>query len=416
MSAPAPTASASYAAEVARLLWPEPWEAPRMTRSRRRGPAGPGTRDVYLFPSGGRPRLLVPADLPGSSVMVRRLGGSRAGLVGPARRVLERSLRSPAFPLLGWPRLTVSGGGPDADSIERHLGASLGTDVRVGVLLGTRRVNQKPVLQVFASDGSVLGYAKVGHNDLTADLVRREAQALASVAAHRPRTFRVPEVLHHGRWSGLEVLVMSALPSGGRASERQRLAAAREVADLDGRTLTTLADSEHLTRLLERVLGVGGGTGGAAAERVLDAVEVLAERHGGDVVALGGWHGDWGHWNMGVTDGVLHVWDWERHEPRVPVGFDELHFAAQSVRPGQRAAAQQQRSFLASVDGLLAALDVPSERRHLTLLLYLADMATRYLEALEHGATPALRLRTDWITSLLEDQLREPRPVPNGAP
>ncbi len=51
MSAPAPTASASYAAEVTRLLWPEPWEAPRMTRSRRRGPAGPGTRDVYLFPA-----------------------------------------------------------------------------------------------------------------------------------------------------------------------------------------------------------------------------------------------------------------------------------------------------------------------------------------------------------------------------
>ncbi len=405
-----PTASASYAAEVARLLWPEPWDAPRVTRSRRRTPAG--RRDVYLFPTGGSPRLLVPADLPGSSVMVRRLGGPRAGLARPARRVLEASLRTRAFPLLGWPRLSVQSSDPAADSIERHLSASLGTDVRVGVLLGTRRVNQKPVLQVFGADGSVVGYAKVGHNDLTADLVRREAEALVSVAAQLPRTFVVPQVLHHGRWSGLEVLVMSALPTGTRANDTQRTTAAREVADLGGRAQVTVADSEHLTRLLDRVLRVDGDPRGA---RLLDAVETLAERHGGDVVELGGWHGDWGHWNMGVTDGVLHVWDWERHEAHVPVGFDELHFAAQAVRPGQRAAPAQQRDFLASVDGRLAALDVPRERRHLTLLLYLADLATRYLEALEHGATPALRLRTDWITSLLEAQLDEHRTSPNGA-
>ncbi|CAM3582474.1 hypothetical protein [Nocardioides zeicaulis] len=406
-----PTASTTYAAEVARLLWPEPWDEPRVTRSRRRAPEG--RRDVYLFPTVGRPRLLVPADLPGSSVMVRRLGGPRSGLARPARRVLEASLRTRAFPLLGWPRLTVQGGDPAADSIERHLSESLGTEVRVGVLLGTRRVNQKPVLQVFGADGAVLGYAKVGHNDLTADLVRQEAAALVSVAAQQPRTFVVPEVLHHGRWSGLEVLVMSALPTGTRAGTAQRVAAAREVADLGGRTQTTVATGDHLTRLLGRVLGVEGD---ARGERVLDAVETLAERHGDDVVELGGWHGDWGHWNMGVTDGVLHVWDWERHEQHVPVGFDELHFAAQAVRPGQRAAGQQERDFLASVDGRLAALGVPAERRRLTLLLYLADMATRYLEALEHGATPALRLRTDWITSLLEVQLGEHRPVTNGAP
>jgi len=68
-----------------------------------------------------------------------------------------------------------------------------------------------------------------------------------------------------------------------------------------------------------------------------------------------------------------------------------------------------------SVDPLLAALDVPRDQRHVTLLLYLAEMGARYLEALGHGATPVLQLRTRWVISLLEQQLRHPRLAPNGA-
>ena len=59
-SAPA-DASASYAAEVARLLWPDPWEAPYVTRVRHR--PGLPHRDAYLFPSERRPRLLVGSKL-----------------------------------------------------------------------------------------------------------------------------------------------------------------------------------------------------------------------------------------------------------------------------------------------------------------------------------------------------------------
>jgi len=54
--------SASYAVEVARLLWPEPWDEPYVTRSRSGDRAA--HRDAYIFPSRARPRLLVPADLP----------------------------------------------------------------------------------------------------------------------------------------------------------------------------------------------------------------------------------------------------------------------------------------------------------------------------------------------------------------
>ena len=72
------------------------------------------------------------------------------------------------------------------------------------------------------------------------------------------------------------------------------------------------------------------------------ASTTIERRHGGDRVSLGGWHGDWGRWNMGMGDGVLQLWDWERYDAEVPIGFDALHFAAQSVRPGEREERRQE--------------------------------------------------------------------------
>jgi hypothetical protein len=401
-------ASASYAAEVARLLWPEPWDAPYITRSRHR--AGLAHRDAYLFPSEQRPRLLVPADLPSSSTMIRRLGSGRSPLARPVRSLLERSVRSPAFSWARWPMLRVPGADSGADSIERHLAECLGTDVRVGILLGTRRVNQKPVLQVFRLDGTILGYAKVGHNDLTAELVRREADALTTVGSHLPHSFRLPRLLHHGRWAGLEILVISPLTTSPRVpvTRTARLSATRELAGLTGTTRRPLAESEFWSRLSGTAALLARATDG---HRLQAGIRTIEDHHGADLVSLGGWHGDWGHWNMGMADGILQVWDWERYDPAVPVGFDSLHFAAQSVRPGERQARRQETTFLGSVPVRLAELGVKPDQHDLTLRLYLIEIAVRYVDALTHGATPALKRRTAWVLSLLEQLGDHPQPA-----
>jgi hypothetical protein len=400
--------SASYAVEVARLLWPPPWEAPRVTRG---GDQVVGTcRDAYLFPTERRPRLLVPADLPGASTMLRRLGADRSALAGPARQVLRRAVRARAFPLLGWPMLRVQGDDPDADSVEGYLSRSLRTDVRVGVLLGTRRANQKPVLQVFSRDGTVLGYAKVGHNDLTAGLVRREAAAVATVGLHLPRSFRLPEVLHEGRWAGLEVLVLSPLTTDrGHAVPRPALVAAmREVAWLVGVADAPLAESGFWSRIRGAASAFADGPD---SRRLQHAVSALEQQDGAHPVGLGGWHGDWGPWNMGTAHGELQVWDWERYDPEVPLGFDALHFGAQGVRPGDRAERRQERAFLRSVPSCLAELGVHPAQHDLTLRLYLVEIAVRYLDALRGGATPALRRRTSWVLTLLEHLTDQTRSV-----
>lgn len=412
---PAPAAaSASYAAEVARLLWPEPWDAPYVTR-RRRG-AGPAHRDAYLFPSERRPRMLVPADLPGSSSMLQRLGDGRAAWAGPVRTILERSVRSRAFALAGWPMLRVPATDPSADSIERHLARCLQTEVRVGVLLGTRRANQKPVLQIFDRAGTVLGYAKVGHNDLTAALVRREAAALSTLATLGPRSFDVPRVLHHAAWAGLEVLVMSPLPTDPRVQVTQatRTTAMRELTSLAGTTHTSVATSSFWARIRTTTDQLGRT---AYGPRLQAARRTLEERDGDQILAVGCWHGDWGHWNMGMGAGALQVWDWERFDSDVPVGLDGVHFAAQGVVAGGRDERRQEADFLGAVPPILTALGVEPARHDLTLDLYLLEIANRYADLLTHGANAPLERRTSWVLSLLETRLRSRRPgSPKGRP
>lgn len=395
---------ASYAVDVARLLWPDPWGAPEITRRRHRPALG--SRDAYIFPSRRQPRVLVPADVPDSANMLRRLGSGHSALAAPARSILVRSVRSWAFPLARWPMLQVRGADPAADSIERALAECVGTDVRVGVLLGTRRVNQKPVLQVFRLDGAVLGYAKLGHNELTTSLVRGEADALTRIGALLPRSFRVPQVLHHTRWSGLEVLVISALATTGEpVTHCARISATREISGLTGTTSRPLAESDYWSRRRAAI---------ARLEETPDSIRVAAlaravdERHGADVLTWGGWHGDWGAWNMGMGETALQIWDWERYDAEVPIGFDALHFAAQAVRPVRRDRRRQEAAFLDAVPHLLDELGVRAPRREPTLHLYLLEMALRYTDAQRHGATPALQCRTAWVLSLLERQLGTP--------
>lgn len=397
----------SYAADVAGLLWPEPWSAPQVVRRRaHRGEV----RDAYVLPSLGRPRVLVPADVPGAAVMVRRLGSGHSVASGPARRALELALRSRVLAAVRWPVLRVTSSAVNRESVETHLGERLGTDVRVGVILGTRRVNQKPVLQVFDRSGHVLGFAKIGHNPLTADLVRREAASLQAVRDAGPRSFGVPEVLAHDTWAGLEVLLLSPLVTDPDlpVPASLRLEAMREVSRLTGSAERTVAGSGFWTRLradADRLSDTAPGAGLASA------VLAVEDRHGGETIELGAWHGDWGHWNQGLGDDGLLIWDWERFDAEVPVGFDALHHAAQLVRPGERDAGRQESDFLAATPRLLDDLGVPSARHALTLRLYLLEIAVRYADALTHGATPALTRRTAWVHALLERQLAAPHPA-----
>lgn len=405
-------ASTSYATEIAALLWPRPWSRPRSTRS---GAAQAAAhRDMYVFPSRRRPRLLVPADLPGAAVMLQRLGNDRTTFVGPMRRALRSTVGSPLFTMARWPRLRVETADPGADSMERHLAEVLGTDVRIGVVLGPRRVNQKPVLQVFATDGTLLAFAKVGHNPLTAGLVRHEAASLAAVEGLRPRSFRAPEPLHAGQWAGLDLLVMSPLATdpGRPVPADRRTAAMIELARLGELRRGPLRDSSFLGRLAADVDRLADQPHGTHLPAAVSAIDLA---HGDLELTFGSWHGDWGPWNMGMQGDVVQLWDWERHEADVPLGLDGLHFLVQQARAQHPDESAQEDMILRGVASALEPFGVPAHLHDASLQLYLLAIAVRYVDALRHGARPDFERRTSWVVSLLMRLLEQsPSTLPEG--
>src|SRR4029077_3567494 len=100
--------------------------------------------------------------------------------------------------------------------IESELPRLLGERrVEVAISLGQRlRPNMKPVLQIMAPDGRVLAFAKLAWNRLTTELVRNEIATLCRLRGVGFRSFRVPEVLHHGTWNGFDLVLLSPLPHG----------------------------------------------------------------------------------------------------------------------------------------------------------------------------------------------------------
>ncbi|WP_214110739.1 hypothetical protein [Acrocarpospora catenulata] len=220
-------------------------------------------------------------------------------------------------------RLLV-GDGPD--TIETHLSTVFGRRVHTVVRVRpARRANRKPVLEAYGTSG-LLGFVKIGDSDRARRLVRHEAATLRGLP--ELRTVVAPEVLHHGSWRGLDVLVLSPLP------------------------ITTA--------------GIAPGT-------LVSAVAEIAALH-----PSGAWHGDFSPWNLAAgADGRLLVWDWERFGTEVPTGFDALHHFFQSALRRMRPPVAAQ-ACVAQAGRVLEPFGYATGAARLVAARYLITLADRY--------------------------------------
>jgi hypothetical protein len=367
--------------------------------ARRRGepaPAGFERAEAYLaLPRAANARLLVPLGSPRAAATAlarnhdatsKKARLARAGLgaglkVGLTQRVADRVdvFVDPALSPADRPRHLLT----------EHLRNIFGRrDLEMAVILGVPRLNRKPVLQVLASDGTVVGYVKAAWNDLTAGLVRNEARVLADLAAAKPATFTPPAFVAAGPWGDLELIAASALPNAARPDPAQILdppmAVIAEIAGLWGRSTAPLADSPYWVGVRERLAAQGG------SEVLHRAVDFIERRHGGDDIAFGAWHGDFTPWNMARSSGGpggpgeagrTYLWDWER-AAAAPAGLDLLHFLFQGVCrfEGQTPAAAVDRCS-ERLAGLLPVLDVRAASERALWLLYRLELLFRYDEA-----------------------------------
>jgi hypothetical protein len=244
------------------------------------------------------------------------------------------------------------------------------------------------LLQAMTPAGRVLGYVKVGWNELTRSLVRNEAAALERRVATPLDLARVPRVIHSGAWQGLEICVTTPFPRDVRrygGSALPSLPALAEVAGLNGIREAGLAESTYWARLGERI--EASKSSAQTSERLSGFVDRLAKAYGTLPISFATWHGDWVPWNMGWADGRLFVWDWEHSAADVPFGFDLLHFQFQvefisKRRSFEDAAILSRRRAVA----LLRGLGMAPTTGEIVFRLYLLEAFLRYFEPLVAGA------------------------------
>ncbi|HWB38198.1 MAG TPA: hypothetical protein VHA75_19440 [Rugosimonospora sp.] len=103
---------------------------------------------------------------------------------------------------------------------------------------------------------------------------------------------------------------------------------------------------------------------------------------------------------MAVRDYGLLVWDWDRFASGVPVGFDALHYALHERMRHTPDAAAAVADLLERAPALLEEFDVTGPvAPRVTALLYLIDLATRYLEDRRTGGR--LGVLGSWLLPVL---------------
>jgi Phosphotransferase enzyme family len=408
--------SAEHVLDTARLLWPAPATARLVRTGEPAGDAG-STRELLFVPSAARPRLLLPAASAASAAAalrryshalgplerVGRTVGAAAVRTGLAHRLLRDRLRI-LLPTSSDPVAARTGtGGADA-TIETVLSELLGEPVVVNLGLGNRRANQKPVLHALSPDGRSLAFVKVGDNHITRPLVQAEAAALEHLAGLGLSRIRVPRVLHRMSWRGLELLVLSPVhttPRRRAGARRLPFAAFVELATAGGVEESSLATSAYwklLDATAEQVVG-------ESAERLREALDIVAARHGDDVLSFGAWHGDWTPWNMSWERSGVAVWDWERFATGVPIGFDALHYQLRLNMARSGATDGAALDLVRHAPELLHHSGVPPWAFPATTTLYLLELCLRFTVAAQGPTGRPLRPRAEWLSGFVAAHL-----------
>ncbi|MFI5099237.1 MAG: hypothetical protein ACHQE5_01785 [Actinomycetes bacterium] len=391
-------------ADAAALLWPAPTRV-HVGRGRELADARrePGSTTYALLPSVDDARLAVPLrPWAAASAVARSQAAAGSTRAAVRNRSMALAFRVGLAGRLLPGRLVVTQAEGARDGLDSALADLLGQDVRLGIRLGPRRANRKPVLQVVSARGRLLAYAKLGTNPLTDRLVRAETAALLQLADDtRLGPVRVPQVLHSGGWQGHPLLVQAPLPVHRAADPggARLVEAMVAVAGTGTGTPCALVDLPWWGRTAAALEALPPGD---VAGRLGAVRDRLAADAAGCALTPSAWHGDWNAGNCSVVPGAVLVWDWERYETGVPAGFDALHLSLQAaisagVDPGEAAC-----RVLADAARLTAPFGLPAQDAPVVAAAYLWGIGVRYAADDQDGAGAAVGRLGDWLLPVLE--------------
>lgn len=384
-----------YLASVAGLLWPAP--------ARLGGPRDRPDRSFVLVPSAAAVRLVLPTDSGvAAATACRSYGEARSARARARGLLLASAFRSGLGPLVFRDRLVVCGVPPEG-GLDDRLQALLGQPVHLALWVGPPRATRKPVVQVLDRSGRLLAFVKLGRDRLTDALVDAEAAALGRMGELHMPTVEVPRVLEHGEWAGHRLLVQSALPVHLRRAADQAAGRARALAEIarsSGVRTAPLAEAAWWRRLRTDAAALPPGPAARPLDRIAETLDRAVGRR---LLPLGAWHGDFNPGNTAVLLDRVLVWDWERFETDVPLGFDALHLALQDAITRQGAApdqaVEQQRARAVT---LLAPLGLAPEDARLVAVLYWLELGTRYARDAQAEAGADLGRVERWLLPTLQ--------------
>jgi hypothetical protein len=342
-------------------------------------------REFVVLPTAERPRLLLPAGVPGAAAgALRRYSHDLGPRQRMTRALTATAARAGFADRIPRDRLHVTGSG---ESIEDRLSELLSRRIVVSVGLGSARANRKPILHALTPGGEALAFVKVGDTATARELIAAEAAALGRLSGRSFSGLRIPRVLHHGDWRGLGLLVLSPLPTGAFSLRSRRGAPVAAMRELTGATRRLpLAAGTFWPRFADVPLDDPD-----QRKRLADAVARIGEAYGDDEIDFGAWHGDWAPWNMAWHRGRVQLWDWERFDPDVPAGFDLAHYRLQTGG-----------GYDTWPDpAILAPLGLAGRTAAITVELYLLELARRYLTAAQGELGEPLRPQAAALLDLL---------------
>jgi hypothetical protein len=200
----------------------------------------------------------------------------------------------------------------------------------IGLSVRATTPNYKPSLVAVDASGTVIGYAKVGWNDVTRTRLCREAAAMTKMGKREGHDLRVPDVEAELTWNDRYVLVVRPLPRAARPYPRKAsapLALVRSAladpqrSDIDVRTL-----ADRLSASIDE------SAPGPLADTARTFAERVGRRYEGCRLTGGIRHGDWVPWNLGTARAQLWAWDWEYAEEDSTPLLDVAHWHLQVAR------------------------------------------------------------------------------------
>lgn len=216
-----------------------------------------------------------------------------------------------------------------AGSVFRKLQEAFGReDLCFAVSLGTPGPHRKPVVQVLTPDGEVLGYAKVGWNEATRELVKHETEVLQNLSREK-LPFGVPRLLYAND-DGHRSLCVQGPPPGEAHPAPGHLGEAYlgVVQTLAARGVCWEPLEE--TAFWQRIVARSRDAKKAYYRQMLaKAMEEVKCRWAGKKVPLHFAHGDFAPWNASMTPEGLYLYDWEYAQESAPAGYDLFHFLSQ---------------------------------------------------------------------------------------